>query len=333
LPVCKLLAMFMEGCPASYKSAILPYVLISHNCYVNNLTPVRSSAEDLTKMENDLDTILRVCCGKWNNGASVLFNALVTPPSFSCKEPLEIAMTLKSGSVDRAVRRVFEQGLTELSTLPKDVASNVKNVLIGLGIAYLSVCSRDMPGLAQFANDLRSLVALGPEDPAFSFGADRIALSLILSIETPAFNKEVESLLASCFAKSTPFELNPGTKNAIKDAERYISGASGLQKVFILCHSPVVASYLQPSLGNFNAIAAAAGESADKYIVFIRGALAAQPRASQLPTVEGPSGPDPMDDSQKKEQGPNEEEEAGHPLGLPPSEPDDDSDANTNKMN
>jgi len=335
LSLCKLLALFIQDCPNMYKPHVLRYTLSSHNCYINmlNSQPVPPTPDELAGLEKDMDTILQVCCGEWQSGAMNLFNALVTDPT--CDEPADVSMIVNSASVDRAVRRVFDQGVAELASLTQEDAEHARIILFGMGIAYIVVCARNMPGLSQFVTDLRSHVSFGPTDPPLNFGADRIARAIILTIMTSGFTEEVEKLLADCFSKSAPFAVNEALTNVLAEAMRFIDDAAGLQKVFILSHSPVLAYHLRPFLEDLNYVAAKAGPEADRFITGIHQLLSqpppeqnVQPMDIEEPAAASASAAEPQTISQ--DQQPTEPDD--QPRGLPPSEEDDDSDAKSVDM-
>jgi len=334
LPLCVFVALFADTCPDVYKTHIVRIILSSHNCFVNTLSDcdLPPSTDELAFMENNLEKILNACCSTWYPAAMYLFNAFVN--CLSGKEPLQIAMIVNSTAVDRVVRRIFEQGMAAIDTIPEDTRGQAKSVLFGMSLAYIVVCSRGMQSLPQFIRDVRSHLALGPSDPELYFGAENIASALLSTIETPALSDEAESLLSACFAKTAPFVLNDDLLSLLAEAVRYISDSAGLQKMFILCHSTQLAPYLEQYL---DALAANLGAQSDKYIAAIRKIEHPQhPVQQQQPQEPQPQESQPQPQLvveeevreaklTSKQPEDDEKDEQQQPIGLPPSTSDDES--------
>jgi len=340
LPLCKLLSFFVQDCPLKYKLHVVRYVVSSHNCFVNTVMEQDFPAlpEEMDDMEKDLDTVLTSLCSSWQNGAMMLFNALVSQP-LRDDEHLIVGMTVNSPAIDKAVHRLLEQGLAESSQFQADAAVGARRILFGMCLAYLVVCSREMKTIPQLIADVRSNLALGPSDPAIGFGAERVAFAMLCTIESTAFSPETESLLADCFSKSIPFEVNDNLMAIMKEAMEFVKDLDGLQKIFILAHSPVLARCLEQYLDIFEGVAKQVGKESDKYITAIRQFVTLPspptPPAPSPPVIET-DGPQhqmdvPMDDSPEKTEQHKEVEDAA-PLGLPPTEPDDDESSKSTEM-
>jgi len=337
LPVCKLLAMFMQDCPNEHKALLLSYILSSYNCYVNaglEMGDDHPSQEEVATMEKEFYFILQCCCSVWQSGAMALFHAMTMHPV--CNEQAAISMIVKSSSVDQIVRLVFDQAVADLAKQPVEAANSYRSILYGMGLAYISVCHRGSPSLPKFVADLRAQIPLGPSDPAFNFGCDKVAYAVLLGIETPAYSDEICSLLSECFAKTTPFEVDEKLNDLLSEAVKYGTGMSRLQKIFIAAHCPMLVPHLAPYLESFNETAKETGSESEKYITVIRKLLSQaehqQPPQKQIKQEEPPPSyeqhqqqqqqqqqdpPPPSYAQSQSKQGPEPEEA---PLGLPPSD-------------
>jgi hypothetical protein len=344
--LCKFTALFIKDIPEGYKSHLLTYILSSYNCYTYILSEKPDNPprpEDLKSMEEDVDAILRVFCETWQHGATRLFDALVNDPV--CHEDGAIEMVVKSVQVHRVVTRVFEEGMAALPTYPADYASNARRTLLGMAIAYVAMCSPEMEGLSEFVKNLRGHIALGSSDPLVSFEANKIARAIMyLTAQPLTYSAETESLLAECFSKSAPFEVNDSFVSLVDNALQVVSGPACLQKLFIICNSPFMVRSIGSLLVAFIDDVQDTDEVSVHYVGAIRQLLTQPARVEpkqQVPVQSAPetmsvpsenpanasatqpaatvSQPAPEKQQQKGED--DDDDEAQHqPLGLPPSD-------------
>jgi len=238
--LCKFTALFIKDIPVDYKDYLLTYILSSYNCYtylVSEKPDNPPRPEDLKSMEEEMEAILQVFCETWQHGARRLFDALVNDPV--CSEEGAIEMVVNSVTVHKAITRVFEEGMADLPSHPAEYASNARRFLLGMAIAYVAMCSPGMKSLPKFIEDLRSHIAIGADDPLIAFEAAKVARAIMyLTVQPSSYSSETESLLAACFAKSAPFEVDEKFVSFVDKALEFVSGPACLQKLFILCNSP-----------------------------------------------------------------------------------------------
>jgi len=348
--LCKFMSLFIKDMPAAYNSHLLTYILSSYNCYTYILAEKPDSPptpEDLASMEEDMDTILQVLCSPWQTGAINLFNALVNEPV--CSEEGAIEMVVKSVPVHKVITRVFEEGMAALPSLPPDYANNARRCLLGMAIAYIAMCSPEMKSLPEFIEKLRGHLALGPTDPLISFDALSVAHAIVyLTVQTSCYTPEAESLLAACFAKSAPFEVSDKFISFVSQALRIVSGPSPLQKLFILCNSPILARSIGSLVKPFLQDVFDSDEATKHYVAAISQLLTQPPPPSTVSVQEQhdpvikqqavpeivsapstdalptngmpPSDSDSVPHKQEKE---DDDDDEHQPMGLPPSEPTD----------
>jgi len=294
--VCKLVVLFIQGCPNSLKTNFMRYFMACHNFFKFALMQQQEMDDDddddeddddindfhdrLKIIDDDMEKILQSLCPDWQSCAQYLFNVFVRFHIYGYTRECDMvdamnAMIFDSEPLDRIVRHALDQFIAT----PPEQSSTSRQLFLGMCIAYVAMCNRTMSGLAQFIKDLRSQLALGPEDPAFNFGCEHIAHAIICSICSSRYSPEAESLLSDCFAKSTEFAVSTALQAEIGDAMKDIIMCTGpdsitvLQKLSILAHSPVFVVLLAPYMDAINVIASEAGQSGEKYFDYLLNVL------------------------------------------------------------
>jgi len=228
IAICKLIALFAHGCPDKLKPSIVKYCIGFNNMfkYAVLINEAQQSndypiPEELEAMDSDLDVIIQNLCSDPQKGTLYLFSAFVEC-STNGSNPSD-SMLVNSN----AIHRLIQSMLDRVKSMSDDEKSRYQVLLFGMCIAYVAMCYRKMTGLSQFIADLRSVLPLGPEDPAFNFGAERIANAVMISIDSERYSDEAESLLVACFAKSVHIQLTTDLQYTIDNAMKFIESFTG----------------------------------------------------------------------------------------------------------
>ena len=147
-----------------------------------------------------------------------------------------------------------------------------KRLLSGMCVAYLAMCPRDVS--EEFVAQVRGLLNLGATDVLPSIGLQKTTRVVLLSLDSPAYSDTVAELLSACYANSDLSEsrcaLEPGVNRAIEIASGYSNDAAIIQKVRILCHSPVLAQLFAGHLSLLASVSSRAGERGASYMEDIK---------------------------------------------------------------
>jgi len=237
---------------------------------------------------------------------------------------------VESDAVDRTVHRLFDQGVA--ATAEEDTSGSHRQLLFGMCLAYVAMCSRVRPTLPQLISSLRKQIPLGVDDPAIRFGEERIAHAILLTIISPQYIEEAESLLAACFAKGTNFTVPKDFVALLDDAMNYVSRMTGpadcqtvLQKLYIIAQSPVIAEHLVPYITIIDDIAHWAGSAGMKYYsslsALIKSHIPPPPESDDSAQLHEPTdkrADEPVfEEHSEKQLQPEKPQEM---LGLPPSD-------------
>lgn len=257
VPICRLLRMFVGTIPDIFKSSTLKYCMAAYRFHTACAPPLDGSTSGT---DDDVEAILGACLnGEWSKDARLLFEVLTSDPLQ--REPSQ-TMVFPCGVLDRAVQRVVKDGVAALAQ-PSD-SSIVKRTLGGLCVAYLAMCPRDVPELPALVAQVRCLLAPDETDVLPNIGLSKTTRVVLLSLDSPAYSGAVAELLAACYAKSDLMEskavLAPVVSRAVEIANGFSDDAAIIQKVCILCHSPVLAELFAPHLFLLSGVSARAGE-------------------------------------------------------------------------
>ena len=133
-----------------------------------------------------------------------------------------------------------------------------------MGVAYVAMCAREVPELRALVSNVRALLGLDTAGTLPSICLQKTTRVVLLSVDAPAYSDAAADLLAACYAKSDLSacrdELAPGVDRAVETARGYSDAAAIVQKVRILCHSPVLAELFAPHLALLDTVSARAGE-------------------------------------------------------------------------
>ena len=258
VPLCRLVSMFVDTLPERFKSGLARYCMASYRFYTG-CTPLPEEGA-VGAIDADLGAILSACCqGEWSKNARLLFEVLTTDPLPG--EPSQ-TVVFPRGVLDRAVQRVLKEGLAALGAC--DENSSERRVLAGMGVAYVAMCARDVPELPALVSNVRALLGLDTAGTLPSICLQKTTRVVLLSVDAPAYSDAAADLLAACYAKSDLSacrdELAPGVDRAVETARGYSDDAAIVQKVRILCHSPVLAELFAPHLALLDTVSARAGE-------------------------------------------------------------------------
>ena len=264
VPICRLLRLFVSTIPDGFKSGTLKYCVASYRFYTACAPPLDGSGID-----TDLEAIFGACLpGEWSKDARLLFDVLTCDPLQN--EPSQ-TMVFPRGVLDRVVQRVVSAGVAASAQSSSDDPMS-KRLLSGMCVAYLAMCPRDVS--EEFVAQVRGLLNLGATDVLPSIGLQKTTRVVLLSLDSPAYSDTVAELLSACYAKSDLSEsrcaLEPGVNRAIEIASGYSNDAAIIQKVRILCHSPVLAQLFAGHLSLLASVSSRAGERGASYMEDIK---------------------------------------------------------------
>ena len=271
VPLCRLVRMFMGGIPDCFKSSTLKYCMVSYRFYTSWAPPLvdgEDGGED--GVDANLAGILGSCfSADWKKDARLLFEVLTCDPLQG--EPSR-TMMFPHCVLDVGVQRIADDGFSAVAQ--SGDGSVEKRILSGMCVAYLVMCVRNLPELPAFLEQVRSLLNLDAIDVLPSIGLAKITRVMLLGLDSPAYTESVAEFLGACYAKSDLSEsksvLAPCVTRAIGIAGKFYNDFASLQKVRILCHSPVLAELFAPHLAVLAKVSVRVGELGAHWLLDIK---------------------------------------------------------------
>jgi len=326
--VCKIFAMFVHGCPEEMKPLVVKQCIVYSNLFKYKCMSGDADPKVLVEMDSDLDAVIKELCSPDDQNSYLsLFSAFVE--SFIDSSYPPDSMLVNSDVVDKTVWRMLDKD--NVATTTGDGSSS-RQLLLGMCIAYVAMCWRSKLNLTQFITNLRNHLSLRPEDPVFSFGAHRIEIAILLSIDSERFSDAAESLLADCFVKSDESVVPINVKDTLDKAMQFILNFTGspyvviLQKLYILAHSPAFARLLQPYLDSIKRMGIDVGKSGEKYLTFLTSVINPPPP----PPYNQEDNPPPSYNEHIQQQKQQQQQQLQHDVAVDDDDTEDDDDDTEN---